>query len=525
MSTTSAAPASSARVLKPRATFITEALRQCRENTGRGFARAADWRDRSVNWTQASLAAVAEWAKENKGPLIVVPAVLIWLGLMGWFIHDWMHGKVDPENPVQTGVGGLFASAIIGLVVSPLLSLGLFLALLVLTQLFRAFMPIAVLLPLLVWTPLYVLVQVLIVGAKLLLLVPLALLMLVTRAIELKRRIFYTCPVRGCSHRGLPVYVCPECGSGHRGLWPSLYGLLSHRCEGCGERLPTLDVLGRNQLTRRCGGTVCGGIPLVGKHAGKARERLVAIKGGPGSGKTCYLHAVVDQITSARNGKVALTGEIDDDDQAEEFMRVKARLGKGQPPPKSSAVAKAFLLFAQAGRSRCQLYLYDAPGEELVSIDSAMKLQYLPLLEGIIFLVDPMNLGGSGSVGGSSALDGMSFHDVVVSTVQAGRARTSGNGSKKMPMRAAVVISKADLEPVKAQIGDVRRGSVSAEKCREAIIRWGGGKTLNILHEWFQDVRYFACSPLGRSAEAGNRGAFKGVGVVEPLEWVLGEAS
>ncbi len=41
-------------------------------------------------------------------------------------------------------------------------------------------------------------------------------------------------------------------------------------------------------------------------------------------------------------------------------------------------VAKAFLLYTRVGAKRCQLYLYDAPGEEFASV-SAMSAVFVVL--------------------------------------------------------------------------------------------------------------------------------------------------
>jgi hypothetical protein len=375
-------------------------------------------------------------------------------------------------------------------------------------------------LPLVIWTPVYALAQAVVVLAKLLLLIPLALLFVITRLSELWRGIFYTCPSRQCAYRGLPVYVCRKCGAGNRNLWPNLYGLFHHHCQRCDELLPALDLLGRNKLQRLCGGTTCG-IPLLGRHAGRAPERLVAIAGAPGSGKTNYLLMAVNEIASADgNRAVRVRGEIDDPHQKEEFQRMWQGIAIGQPAAKTAEVAKAFLLYAKVGRAKCQLYLYDAPGEEFSSLTSMAERHYLPLLEGFIFLVDPLHLDTSSPKGGRDGA-AENFKTVVHTTLGTALKGARVNREGKIPMRAAVVISKADLKEVQAVLGDIRQQPVPGSQCRAALERWGGEAGLRLLEHHFESVEYFACSPLGRAVDPHNRQAFKGAGVLEPLNWVL----
>ena len=68
----------------------------------------------------------------------------------------------------------------------------------------------------------------------------------------LYRRVTYRCPYDKCGWRGLPIHVCP-CGERYPDLLPSFYGIFHHTCrheDGTKQKLPTLDMLGRNRLQR-----------------------------------------------------------------------------------------------------------------------------------------------------------------------------------------------------------------------------------------------------------------------------------
>lgn len=502
--------------------FVARSIRVYRANVAGGFRRANQWRRASVEWVEVKLIDLARWQGAHKVGLIVWLGVVIWLGLTGWFVADWSRGKIE-GNVVQTGVGGLIGGAVLGLVVSALAALLAFVAILVVNQVFRLLTPLVLFLPLLLWMPLHALWQSILVAGKVLLLVPLSVLFVASRALELWRGIFYTCPSRECAYRALPTYVCSHCGEGNRRLWPNLYGLLWHHCVRCDRRLPTLDVVGRRRLDRRCGG--CD-VPLTGLHAGRARERLVAVVGGPGSGKTNYLLMAVNQVCGgSHDGEARLRGEIDDRAQQAEFEREWEQLRRGVPAAKTAEVARAFLLYASLAKAKFQLYLYDAPGEEFSSVASMTKQQYFHLLEGFILLVDPLGFESMRSKIGSSDGAVVSLEDVVTSTLVTAASGAPAGRSGKLRPRVAVVVSKADVDPVVTEIGDVRRERVQGLRCRDAIMRWGGENALRAIEHRFESVEYFACSPLGRAVATERGRAFEGSGVLAPLAWILSARS
>jgi hypothetical protein len=504
--------------LRSSETLIARDIRLFGQNVANGFRRAVDWRRRSAEWADNLFASFHGWLRENVRAIIFGLALVLYIGLIGWYILDAMQGRIKGDV-VQTGVGGLFGAAIVGLVISPLVALIIFLTILLLNWAFKLLTPIILFVPMLLWVLIYAPIQAVLTFFKLLVLIPLFVLFVITRGIELWRRIFYTCPSRACTYRGLPAYVCKKCGTPNPDLWPNLYGVLWHRCVNCDAPLPTLGVLGRNNLGRRCGG--CG-IPLLGKHAGRAPERLVAIVGGQHSGKTCYLLMAVNEIIKGgSNGAVRMRGAIDDPEQEDQFKRDWQRLETGIEVRKTSEVAKAFLLYSKVGRSKCQLYLYDAPGEEFASLSTMEERQYLPLLEGVIFLVDPLSLEairmGQNSASGSVE----SFKEVVGHTLGTMLQGARVNREGKIPMRAAVVISKGDLKQVQEQIGDIREKNIAGPICRQALDRWGAAHEMRLIEMRFESVEYFVCSPLGRETDPKNTQPFKGAGVLNPLAWVL----
>jgi hypothetical protein len=91
----------------------------------------------------------------------------------------------------------------------------------------------------------------------------------------------------------------------------------------------------------------------------------------------------------------------------------------------------------------------------------------------------------------------------------------------KYGVRVAVVISKADLPAVRETIGDVRERPIRSAKCRKAIADWDGRNAIRALEQRFREVKYFACSPLGRTPGPDCREPLQGSGLLQPLEWIL----
>lgn len=511
---------------KRKETFIVRPFRLLGRNAVQAFKRANDWREDAVDWMQDSLEDVREWQLEYWWPSTFWLGVVIWLGLLIWFIVDWAGGRVDGSG-AQTGVGAIIGGGVLSLIASPLIALVLLVGLLLFNYVFMLIAPILAFIPLIIWFPIYAVIQLIIVFVQLLMLIPLAILFVFTRLFQLCRGIFFTCPSRQCSYRGLPAYDCDKCGTANYELWPNLYGVLTQECVGCGKRLPTLGFRGRNKLARRCGDPKCG-IPFLGKHAGLVPERLVAIVGGPNSGKTNYLLMAVHQVLNGGDSRSRVNGEIDDDSQKTRFDTDWEGLSKGRPAEKTTVVTHAFLMYMAAGLRKwwqlfgnhCQLYLYDAPGGEFQKISGMKMKQYFPLIEGFILLVDPDSYPFLQTQKGKK-IKATDFQSIVDSTVGEALSVMLPGADGRLSKKVAVVISKADLDSVKDYIGDISKGPIDGKTCRKAVESWGGGNAIRTIENRFREVEYFACSPLGREDDRSNRTAFQGHGVLDPLVWML----
>jgi len=346
------------------------------------------------------------------------------------------------------------------------------------------------------------------------------------------RGIAYVCPSGGCSkwyrRFSVPAHICQTCGSAYSKLWPSFYGVLHHICEGKGGRcqrpLPTLDLLGRNQLNRVCVG--CGE-HFISPSAGKLPPVLVGIAGGTSAGKTTTMLMAIAQLTGrVPNAQTEAVAEIDTPDQRAIFEREWKRLSQGMTvAPTTGSVPDAFILRLDHGRQKSLLYLYDAPGEQYSRIDRFSRHQYLQHVKGLMLLVDPAGLPRFVAEAGRPAPEVQAsatpLDDVARSTVAAVEKMVERGTSKRLPVPLAVVIAKADLDAVKRRVGDPAVRPPDGAACRDALLTWGAGPALQNLESNFAQLRYFACSALGRIAKAGENRPFEACGVLGPLLWVL----
>lgn len=336
------------------------------------------------------------------------------------------------------------------------------------------------------------------------------------------RRITYKCPTTGCDEHGLPIHRCPDCQTEYDNLWPSFYGLFHHRCDhtdGSHTKLPTFDFLGRSSLPRICCNPDCK-TPLDG-DIGKLPEKLILVAGGTSVGKTVYMFSSIRELLEGRhvNGKY-VNASINSPDQEALIEREMSLLETGQLPKKTDVDKDALLLRTNLGKRKNMLYLYDKPGETFKSIDLFGGCREVERLHGLVLLIDPFSLDGlrkeiyrldDGVRPSDMSLDKVAD---TISSIQ------RFQDARDIPV--SVVITKADVDLIKQEVGDLGNGGIDSNRCREALIDWGAQNVIRNLETRFdkEKIRFFACSSLGRTPDSTSV-PFKPQGVLEPLIWCV----
>ncbi|MBI3248827.1 MAG: hypothetical protein HYZ50_20180 [Deltaproteobacteria bacterium] len=331
------------------------------------------------------------------------------------------------------------------------------------------------------------------------------------------RHIFYVCLDDHCSYRGLPIHVCPQCGHGYRDLWPSFYGVLSHRC-GCGQKLPTFDFLRRGHLSRLCGGCQR---PLLGESIGTLPVRLVPIVGGPASGRTSFLlMSIAELLAGPPTHNLESHARLDIPEQRPDFEDEYAPLTTGQVPMHSlPRISNAFALRLNRQNNSCLLYLYEPRGQTFHD-----DYPYFEHSDGLILLVNPFSFSVVRELAEDTLSDQSGFPPPLDDLVAALIRHIAAFDRARSPTPLAIVITKADLPAVKLKIGDITTTHLDSARCRTALLEWGAGNALRALEQKFTTVQYFACSALGREPDPSDRRPFTPYGVVAPWLWLLAKS-
>jgi hypothetical protein len=350
-----------------------------------------------------------------------------------------------------------------------------------------------------------------------------------------KYRITYKCPYDDDPRKGiLPIHVC-SCGQEYSDLQPSFYGIFHHVCrhEDGDVKLPTLDILGRNKLARLCGG--CHR-PLLHSSAGQLREWPIFIMGGPNVGKSVYLAQAIRRLRGALTASKGSVAELDSSHQRGEHARQLELLDSGQRLPKTAELMTAYGLAVRVPNGlRALVYLFDKPGEYFERMRDFGRMQAIQNLKGILLLVDPFSLPAlddyASQMSGQLQPSKAPFHAIAGNLIHAIEQMLPGSQYAPCTVPVAVVLSKADALPADAYSfltglvsSDHADSAALGQRCREAVNRLGGDASVRLLEQKFKNIRYFACSAMGRMPSLRDTAPFQPSGVEQPLLWLLGYA-
>jgi hypothetical protein len=286
-------------------------------------------------------------------------------------------------------------------------------------------------------------------------------------------------------------------------------------------------------------------------YAGRVRQRVIAVTGCSGTGKTLYLWSLIHtlQEDSARqqrphavalfenddafltfdqlNRRILLDGELPDPTQAEEM-----RQGLARP------CIVRILREGGRGPGLCNLIFYDPAGELFENLEEAQYLRYLAGSEAILYLVDLPRTDNPAEADQYRRKTSMGLNAVIHQIRnERGLARDA-----LLDQPLAVALTKAD-ENVLAedapgswvagleQGGEFWRSWSSpakravqqvSQRCEAFLREQELDSFVNLARMNFPRVCFFALSSLGMAPE-GNRltGRPQPVGVENPLFWIL----
>jgi len=351
---------------------------------------------------------------------------------------------------------------------------------------------------------------------------------------------FCCCP--NC-HRSMPIplHLCPVCRREHTRLMPNHYGILNHYC-GCDARLPTLDALGRKELSRYC--PYCR-TPLH-RGIGKGSNVHIPLVGGPSVGKTNYMIMSIQELRQALRTIYDISVSFPDPTHQRIFQHGLHLLSRGRVLPMTSdQVPSAFNMLFKAPGFLFQeklLYLYDAQGEVFGDEGRLSRQEYYKYTKGIIFMIDPFSIPTYydehrreiEAVRTSLRPGTLSIEHTFYRLME--RLDSTIGIRNRFSIPIAVVVNKVDALNLEDEIGEVaaqaymqQHPSISRDEAmtivvREFLLKYGLGNIVHDLEARFTYRRYFSCSTLGRLPSPTDTSAFVPVRVLEPLVWLLTSA-
>jgi len=353
-------------------------------------------------------------------------------------------------------------------------------------------------------------------------------------------RIFFRCP--DC-HKEMPIptYICPKCGTEHTRLWPSIYGIIKHRCKTCDMRLPTLGPLGRNNINRIC--PHCRRPLNVGVGAGTNIH--IPLVGGPSTGKTNYIVMATNEFKQTYETLHHYAVTFTDENHKRNFEANLQRLSHGHELLKTpDIVPQAYNLEIRAPGAWVPkfAYVYDAAGEAFNTNANTSLQEYYKYIHGVIFVIDPFAISEYRRlhqtdielVRGSlrpSALNVMQAYERMMQMFEASIGIRKG-GRYTQPI--AIVMTKVDALNLEWEIGMPAAQAlmahdpsiVSEEDAISLLVRhflynYGLGNFVRDVESQFTNVKYFSCSALGRLPTQTDTRSFQPIRVLDPLVWLL----
>ena len=302
---------------------------------------------------------------------------------------------------------------------------------------------------------------------------------------------------------------------------------------------------------------------------GKVPSRLIALVGAKQSGKSVFMTVLLHELMHDLGTRLdaAISGADDETLHrfASDYERPLYRESLLLPPTAAAGLRNRVPLvfrFTTAGRQpgwsalraranggvprHTLLSFFDAAGEDLLSQQSVeQNVRYLTAADGVILILDPLQMPGARGLAGSGALlPAPATTDDQPATVLANitdlmlaqEGRRPGEPIRK-PL--AIVFSKMDslaseLRPTSPLLRPPSRTPHLPEQdslavhheIRQLLERWEGSRIDQIARLHYRTYRYFGVSALGETPTTDNHVSRRGIRplrIGDPFMWTLAQ--
>lgn len=352
--------------------------------------------------------------------------------------------------------------------------------------------------------------------------------------------VFYSCPM--CNERGnLPAYEC-SCGHLCPDLYPSNYGIFHHICVQCEKPIPTLGILGRSRLAKRC--AKCASVL---NYSEDKRERHFAFVGGQSSGKSTLLVCALWQLLEQYFPLVDIKYRFPYPADLQALRADVMRLRNGDLLLKTRNLRpRAFSVVVSPPDSReSLLHIYDAAGEVFTNPDNLSSHHKLhSFVDGIVLVVDPFSDEGATrkDIDPLSKLELSQINPCPVPTLELLNhlilflENARGVTRQKMiSIPIAVVLTKLDARklaekfyiplhhPRPNMTTDEILATLSSrsDMVRMVLLSWGFHGFIDLLEARFDNILYSGASALGRMPSSDRKHPFRPISAADSLIWLL----
>ena len=344
------------------------------------------------------------------------------------------------------------------------------------------------------------------------------------------KKVSNNCP--NCQKKyDFPVYHCPNCGAPHRYLYPSSYGIFTHKCT-CGTKLPTLLINGRHKLKSTC--PHCGNIAIPGVF----HSTLFPVFGGRSSGKTCFINGALTEIEQFAEKSKNLEYSYFYGVAGDERKRFEDYAANGNLPESThdnSLVFYNFYLSPKNNFVKNFISLCDISGEVFQSRQEITKQVGYRYADAVIFVLDPLSIPSFRDELVEAGYDVAKYggSDHAISDILSAML-TSLNEiyrKKNWKLHLVVAFTKSDIPMLDKYIGakaikeyrDAHK-NCSVIEARDALlekflIEHDEANALNMIKNHFVSAHFFPTSAVGKNHKEGT--AFEPVGNADPVLWAI----
>lgn len=285
----------------------------------------------------------------------------------------------------------------------------------------------------------------------------------------------------------------------------------------------------------------------------QAPRNIIATVGTVNVGKSCYIASLLHELRTSVGEKLQVSAASIDDRTEYHYQHMAQSLfinGEMFPAtePRDDYDPLVFELawhrrFSRGSRHRSSIVLYDPAGESTTSrARLSAETRFVSNSDGIIFIVDPLEVGGLSKAEAQWKLTQYSPGQDLSAMAQVIRSQNSIATDELIDIPLAVTLSKADLLEGRGLIpreDEFFNRELHLEQLKDSppaafnevissMFRpWDGGELQRSLEANFSRYSFFAVSALGAPVNRQDGPAVqlpvRPLRVTDPLMWILNE--